>query len=212
MKHQSSWCVATAFLMAVPGVVTGQNILNSPHDFSGQTWNPTQQICLPCHAPHNNVATVANAPLWNHDTTSVASFQTYTSPTLTATVGNPTGTSKLCLSCHDGTVALDAFGGSSGSVFITNANGDSLGTDLRNDHPISFIFNTTLASSDGGLFDPSTQLSGIPGTSGTIAQDMLFSGSLECASCHDVHNAQGIAKLLRKSNSSSGLCLTCHDK
>lgn len=89
----------------------------------------------------------------------------------------------------------------------------NLGTDLRNDHPISFVYNSALATADGGLYNPATQTSGL---GGTIEQDMLFgtagSKTLECASCHDVHNTYGQPYMLLKSNNASALCLTCHNK
>ncbi len=80
---------------------------------------------------------------------------------------------------------------------------------MSNDHPISFTYDAALATSDGELFDPSTISSGL---GGTIAADMLFGNKLECASCHDVHNAAGNPDLLVKANTASALCLTCHDK
>ncbi|MFQ5494707.1 MAG: hypothetical protein ACE5EX_04940, partial [Phycisphaerae bacterium] len=61
-----------------------------------------QEICVFCHAPHN---TGPMRPLWNRDV-SPASYQIYQSSTLDASPGQPTGSSKLCLSCHDGTIAL----------------------------------------------------------------------------------------------------------
>ncbi len=180
----------------------------SDHDFSGKNWNNTGEMCVVCHTPHNADATVTDAPLWNHEVTT-STFTVYTGGgTMDATTGQPGGTSKLCLSCHDGTVAVDNFGGQTGGTeFVT---GDkNLGTDLSNDHPISFAYDAALASLDGGLFDPTTTNSGL---GGTIDGDMLFNGSLECASCHDVHDATNISKLLVKSNSGSALCLTCHNK
>ena len=187
-------------------------IAGSAHDFSNQTF-ARGEICLPCHAPHNN-QDVTDAPLWNHEVTT-AVYTTYTSPTLDAgtpagSLDQPGGVSKLCLSCHDGTVAVDAFGGTPGTILIF---GDAnLGTDFSNDHPISFTYDTTLAATDGELFDPATAPSGIAGSTGTIDQDMLFAGKVECASCHDVHNSFNIDELLLKSNAASALCLTCHDK
>jgi predicted CXXCH cytochrome family protein len=181
-------------------------ISGSDHDFSGAGFSGGE-ICVVCHAPHNNVANVTGAPLWNHEVT-VANFQVYTSDSLDAgDVTQPDGQSKLCLSCHDGTVAVDNFGtAGTSNVFVT---GDArLDTDLRNDHPISFTYNSTLATADGELEDPSTATTAL---GGTIDEDMLFGGSLECASCHDVHD-NTIAPFLRVSNSASGLCLTCHIK
>ncbi|MFT5700103.1 MAG: putative CXXCH cytochrome family protein [Desulforhopalus sp.] len=183
-------------------------ISGSAHDFSNKAWS-SGQICLPCHAPHNN-SNVDDAPLWNH-TVSDAVYELYTSPTFTADdITQPGGVSKLCLSCHDGTIAIDAFGGSEGSHYI--GEGKNVGTDLSNDHPISFTYDTALVTEDGGLFDPTTTLSGVTGSTGSIDADMLFASRMECASCHDVHNKYDISRLLKVDNSGSALCLTCHDK
>ncbi len=212
MKKFLVLCFALALVAGFSSVSFAQSIVGSPHDFSNQTF-ARGEICLPCHAPHNNQV-VTDAPLWNHEVTT-AVYTTYTSPTLDAgtppgSLDQPGGVSKLCLSCHDGTVAVDAFGGQPGTIFIF---GDAnLGTDFSNDHPISFIYDTTLAATDGELFDPATAPSGIAGSTGTIAQDMLFADRVECASCHDVHNSFGFDELLLKSNAASALCLTCHDK
>ncbi|MCP4668022.1 MAG: cytochrome c3 family protein, partial [Deltaproteobacteria bacterium] len=47
---------------------------------------------------------------------------------------------------------------------------------------------------------------------GTIQNDMLFLDKIECASCHDVHNAYDNDHLLNVDNNASALCLACHDK
>ena len=79
-----------------------------------------------------------------------------------------------------------------------------LGINLTTHHPISFQYNTALASTDGTLKDPSA-------TPAVAA--MLFAGNLECASCHDAHNNGPTGtKLLRATNAASALCLTCHIK
>ena len=182
------------------------DIVGTAHDFSSKNWNPTGEICVVCHTPHNADTTVTNAPLWNHEVTT-ATFTPYTSATLDATTGQPNGVSKLCLSCHDGTVAIDNFGGTTnGTHFISG--GEKLGTDLSNDHPVSFTYDTALSTTDGELFDPATQPSGL---GGTISDDLLVGGKVECASCHDVHGTPN-DHLLLIDNSGSALCLTCHDK
>ena len=149
------------FLFAVLALLAGfsgvsiAGIQGSVHDFSGFSF-AGGQICLPCHTPHN--AESDAAPLWNHEL-SVATYNLYSSPSMQATVNQPTGASKLCLSCHDGTVAVDSFGGDSGTIFIDAFSADAnLTTDLSNDHPISFVYDTALATADPGLFDPSTTI------------------------------------------------------
>ena len=183
-------------------------ISGTKHDFSAAAWNATTEICIVCHTPHNADNTVAEAPLWNHETTATATFTLYNTGTFngSGTIGQPDGSSKLCLSCHDGTVALENFGNTTtGTNFIpANAN---FGTDLSNDHPISFTYDAALVAADGELFATTTA----SGLGSDIATDMLFAGKVQCASCHDVHGT-GIPNLLLKSNAGSALCLTCHNK
>jgi predicted CXXCH cytochrome family protein len=201
-------------LMAMRCLTWAQGLRGSSHDFSTATWNPKAELCLPCHTPHSGTSIV---PLWNHQTT-VAVFKMYDNTANTQDsppAGQPSSISLACLSCHDGITALDAFGGHAGSVTIANALENyrpelNLGRDLSNDHPISIKYSSYIAISDGKLYDPQVALSGIsPG--GTIDQDMLRNGKVECSSCHDVHNKAGNSQLLRKENSGSMLCLTCHD-
>lgn len=179
------------------------DIVGTAHDFSNRGWNGTGEICVVCHTPHFALP-ADEGPLWNHESTT-ATYTVYSSPTLNATIAQPGTESKTCLSCHDGTVALDAFGGQTGTVNI-GAQWD-VGTDLSDDHPVGFDYTTALATTDGELADPSTKTSGL---GGTIAADMLFADAMECASCHDVHGAGGNDMLLLVANTGSALCLTCH--
>ncbi len=196
-----------AFLMI--SMTTEAEILGSAHDFSALS--PQQELCIFCHTPHDADISVVDAPLWNHEVTT-KNFQVYNSPSMDATVGQPAGASKLCLSCHDGTVAVDSYGGDSGSIFL---GGDSaVGADeLANDHPVSFTYDDSLAALDGELNPPSSTASSL---GGTIAQNLLLGNQMECSSCHDVHNkaaAEAVNdNLLVISRVQSQLCLTCHDK
>jgi predicted CXXCH cytochrome family protein len=210
MKKLLVVLTALAFVVGF-SAVSFAVITGSEHDFSNQPFSQGQ-ICLVCHTPHNAVP--SSAVLWNHEV-STANYVLYSSATLDATdLNQPLGVSKLCLSCHDGTVAIDSFGGNTGSFFIFGSN--NVGTDLSDDHPISFTYDTNLAQLDGELFDPVTAPSGITGTSGgSISDEMLFGPNidqLECASCHDVHNQFNNDELLLKPNGGSALCLTCHNK
>lgn len=205
-----SFLVLTAVSL-VTGLSAFAAITGSVHDFSGETWNTGGQICAVCHTPHS-ASSALSAPLWNHAVTT-ATFTPYSSSTLNATVGQPNPSSKACLSCHDGTVALDNFGGrTTGTNFISG--NDNLGTNLANDHPISFAYDATLAGNDGGLYDPTTKT--VTALGGTIDAKMLIGHNLECGSCHDVHRDKGdsptAGKLLLVNNTSSALCLACHIK
>ena len=199
------------------GTLSAGSIVGSAHDFSNRGWiNPFGEICVFCHTPHNADTTVIGAPLWNHELTT-ATYTLYDSPTFdgAATIIQPGGVSILCLSCHDGTVAIDSYGTNPGTTFISGA--ALIGTDLSNDHPISFDYTTALALDDGSLHDPmSTTVTigeGDKTKVGTIAEVMLFADQLQCASCHDVHNTfTADDPLLRITNVGSALCLTCHNK
>jgi predicted CXXCH cytochrome family protein len=212
VQHAGVAAISSVFLACT---VSAGTIEGTRHDFSDEGWNTTGEICIVCHTPHNADVSVTDAPLWNHELTT-ATFDLYDSPTFDADdIGQPTGASILCLSCHDGTVALDAFGGTVSSE-PTISGSALIGADLSNDHPISFTYDSALALADGALFDPASTTVTIGSDktrTGTIAEIMLFNDSMQCASCHDVHNTfTADDKLLRISNDASGLCLTCHDK
>lgn len=197
--------IAMLLFIAFSKVSVGQ-ITSSAHDFSGETWNTSGEICIVCHTPHLADISVLDAPIWNHAVTG-QTFQVYSSSTFDGTAGQPDGSSKLCLSCHDGVTAVNNFGGSGATDQLITGNAN-LTTDLRDDHPVSFVYDAALAVADGELKDPSEN----SGMGSTIAADMLIGGKLQCASCHDVHNSSGINYLLKKSNAASALCLTCHVK
>ncbi len=185
-------------LGSVGSIDATAEITGSDHDFTTEVW--TDQICIVCHTPHNADTTITDSPLWNHGVT-VSTFTPYDSATLDATVAQPGGTSKLCLSCHDGTIAIDTFGGNTGGDMMT---GDAnFGTDLSDDHPIGFAFDAALVTADGELNDPTA--TGLPlfGTGGD---------QMECSTCHDVHNSDGFSSMLRLDNVGSALCLKCHAK
>lgn len=203
IRRLTGLATVTVIGLSWSGMAAAQ-ISGSEHDFSADGWTQNSEICVVCHASHNNT-TVAAAPLWNHET-SAGPWTMYGGSDIQGTIDTaPSGVSLLCLSCHDGTVALDSFGGATGTEFIGGRR--NLGTDLSNDHPISITYDNVL---DPGLAAPDTSSGVVNGS--TIAADMLYSGKVECASCHDVHNAFNLPGLLKKTNAASGLCLTCHLK
>ncbi|MCF6358148.1 MAG: hypothetical protein L3J54_10120, partial [Draconibacterium sp.] len=189
--------------------VHAQTILNSKHNLSvsgpGTVISTSEsEVCIFCHTPHNSNA---QAPLWNRNS-STATYTIYDnaiSSSLNASPTQPDGSSILCLSCHDGTVALgevasrttDIFDGAGGKMPVGSTN---LGTNLSNNHPISFVYDANLAGADGGLKFPPNYPANVDGNS-----------KLQCTSCHDPHdNING--SFLLASTRNSGLCVSCHDK
>lgn len=72
--------------------------------------NDYGEVCVYCHTPHA-ANSAAGTPLWNRTLPSGATFTTYAtlnSSTLTQTVTVPGGSSLVCLSCHDGSFAIDS--------------------------------------------------------------------------------------------------------
>ncbi len=164
--------------------------------------------CAFCHPPHNGLGGIS--PLWNQQY-SKATYTPYNSTTYHQT-GNsqpPLGiTSSLCLSCHDGTVAVgttQAYGqaGMSGKW----APQDSFGKDLSSSHPFSLV----LPMKDS-VDLVSTLISGK--SSDPLGKVKLIKGNIECTSCHDPHvqATDPIAQEFLVRDSSSGqMCLACHD-
>ncbi len=162
------------------------------------------QICVFCHTPHS---AAPNSPLWNRRSPG-STYTPYTSSTAVAVPGQPTGASILCLSCHDGTIALGEILSSTtpiglaGGVTTMPAGAGRLGTDLSDDHPISFNYTATLASQRGELVNPAT-------LTGAVRLDS--SGQMQCTSCHNAHDDSN-GKFLVRSNTASALCQACHVK
>lgn len=201
-------------------------MINTAHDLSagttGTTLNATNvdRICVFCHTPHQ--ATTANGqdPLWNHTLSATAAYGVYASDTLDATpteiggaVAGTAAVSNLCLSCHDGTVAVgslyndpnEAVPDNTGAAFqITGA--ANLGTDLTDDHPINFTYDAGLAGLDTELVVPASV--DFVDAGSTIP---LFGGTVQCASCHDPHDATNTPFLV-VANNDSALCVNCHIK
>jgi predicted CXXCH cytochrome family protein len=182
------------------------SVVNSKHNLSTSGPGPVKaltesQICVFCHIPHHGLGgTTANRPDSN------AAYQPYSSPTLASTPpGAPTGATRICLSCHDGTIALGQTV-ASGTIGLANTGpggtipggSANVGTDLRKTHPVSFR---------PGL-SPELR-SPPPGDAVTLDK----SGAVQCTSCHDPHRDSIDPlqrKFLVKPNRASTLCLSCH--
>jgi predicted CXXCH cytochrome family protein len=160
-------------------------------------------VCVFCHTPHNAEPTRA---LWNRDLPGTT-YRLYESSTMKAVVNQPTGSSRLCLSCHDGIVALGRLrvrpgherGASLASMPAINP-AMSLGTDLSNDHPVSFTYDTALALNDDELVDPKA----LPRTA-PLDEDH----QMQCTSCHDPHEERW-PDFLRIDPRFGADCTVCH--
>jgi len=185
-------------------VWAGTGITGSKHDFSAEAWNDTGEICVVCHVPHNHGRDTGRVGLlWNHEL-STATYELYSSPFMKATSEQPRGPSKRCLSCHDGTVGVDAFGGRGGVKHMTGA--ALVGTDLRMTHPISvrWLHKGSPSSCENCHNMHGKDPRNIP----------FYNGYVECSSCHEPHDGVpgNNPSMLRKTTELSALCFHCHDK
>jgi predicted CXXCH cytochrome family protein len=189
-------------------IIHSQSVVNTVHNLSVSGTGTVKatsetEVCVFCHTPHNSNPT---GPLWNRNDPG-ATYVLYNSSTLQAVPGQPDGSSVLCLSCHDGTIALgDVISrvtdiSFSGGITRMPAGKSNLTTDLSDDHPVSFLYNAALALSDGQLKDPSA-------VSYPVS---LENGKIQCISCHDPHKNL-YSKFLVASTQFSGLCFKCHDR
>ena len=197
--------VALAFLFALCLPAQAQtHVARTKHNLtpsgpgSVRVSEPTG-VCEFCHTPHNANPTIG---LWNRELPGV-SYQLYASSTLKAQLNQPTGSSRLCLSCHDGVLALGNLRvpPKGGPLLLGQLQGSTvLGTDLSDDHPVSFVYDSALAMTQGELADPASLPSSVP---------LDRTGQLQCTSCHDPHQDQQ-PNFLRMDSRSGALCLACH--
>ena len=216
-----------ALVLVAAGVASAASIVGTAHDmrtYFSTGAGITTQVCVYCHTPHMPAGRTQD-PLWNHTLSTQGGYGVYGSSSMnaapTAMTGSDGSVGSLCMSCHDGTVAVntlwkapvDGAVGSTRNAFgtavlnasnqIATTSGGYVGTDLSNDHPVNFIYDAALIGQDKGL-NP---------VAGVVAAGMpLFSASsVQCATCHNVHDNTNIP-FLRVNNAASALCLVCHVK
>ncbi len=199
-------------------VTSFADILGSAHDLSGTgAGEPgADEICIYCHTPHNAIANTVAVPLWSMTVSAATTGYTpYSSTTFDAesTLTDDTllGPSRVCMTCHDGTIAMNSAIVGAAPVTMTDAFAGSpaiLGTDLSNDHPIGFDYTVS------ATVDLEIEAVGSPlGTAPSTIEDALYLDTImTCASCHDVHEAGASGYFLIQENAASALCLACHMK
>lgn len=214
---------ASALLLASGGVALTQpvsDVANTRHNLSvtgpGTVRSTSSdEICVFCHTPHG-ASSFPGSPLWNRQL-SAQTYTLYTSSSLDAEdimgqLDQPGGSSKLCLSCHDGTLAIgmvNVLGGEQNvSIPMTGTAADGtmppgagsltgftrdLGVDLTNDHPISLDYSSRLATVDGELVDPALadhiglRSPGVRPPAPLEATGLGGEAQVQCATCHDPH-------------------------
>lgn len=182
-------------------------VINSKHDLSRFGPGPIRaveegEVCIFCHAPHN--ASPA-APLWNRYNP-MTYYRVYRSDTLQARVDQPGPESKLCLSCHDGSIALGLTLDRplTDPILMTHTymptGPSNLTNDLSDDHPVGFRYDRALSNRDPQIRVPQLVDHRIK---------LGPRGEVECTACHDPHNNE-LGNFLRLPDREGVLCTMCH--
>jgi hypothetical protein len=255
LKLIISYLALGIFLISYPFFVSADGIRDTKHNLSISGPGPIRarstpqpdsempekkfgetQICIFCHTPHN---AYPDWPLWNHAPSAAVTYTHYTSSTLQSYKSEADappidGVSKLCLSCHDGTIAVGAVKSSFDDIAmeisqcidasgkLTNGPGCTgyIGTDLSGGHPISIVFDSMLVARRNG----NTELCQLnpPPTRQTEPYVRLYPTrggyGVQCTSCHDPHTNRSM-QLDKSGNkwppfwqkeSYDAVCLVCH--
>jgi len=203
-------------LLITAPVAADDTIVGSPHDLSMMSPNSIKavsedRVCIFCHVPHN---AQPQAPAWNRFDPQTY-YRVYQSSTTDARIGQPSGPSKMCLSCHDGLMALGMVGSGANlpgdpppdhpivmTRYFMPPGPSNLTNDLSDDHPIGFRYDRALYRRDPEIRPPDAISREIP---------LGKHGEVHCTACHDPHNNR-LGNFLRITDRRSALCLTCHDQ
>lgn len=213
---------AVALLLAGLAVAPAQHggVASTLHNLSASGHGGTRaseetEVCRFCHIPHNAVVAT---PLWGH---AVSKVDRYSVPTLSRGPGiqapapQPDGSSRLCLSCHDGTVALGDLGRGrvvpmAGPARLERGMRGQIGTDLSGSHPVSLVVP------DGDL--ALGRDIGIKPLAQIRAQDGVRldeAGKMQCTTCHDPHSDRyyvpGRVPRFWVRPTITEVCLACHE-
>ncbi len=172
--------MAQQAVAAIAFSFTNSSIRNSKHDLSSSstTTGPkaastaaaADEVCVFCHTPHG--ADFAKGPLWNRGGTTTIT-NAYSNPDTmdSAVLASFATSSAACMTCHDGSTALDNLINASGSGGYTaggvsrnyGAAGATMGPiaagvtaitgDLRDDHPIGVAYCGGFLGGTGGCVD-----------------------------------------------------------
>jgi hypothetical protein len=224
--------------MVFAGTAPHTGMVGSIHDmnmFSFVFKDTQQRVCIFCHTPHN--ANPAAGALWNLtlDPASItlASYQ-WIAPTNQKISFNSDpliGPSRLCMTCHDGNIAIDV----AGHTMSNNFPQDVISTNLSITHPVGVDYDSAMSIRGASeLADKTSHLATSLSTNYSATEynqvtrnatlrivDVLYEGVyITCMSCHDVHNDQNITPdpghnynyLLLAKEEQSLICLSCHLK
>lgn len=218
----------TLLMVAMAASSSFAEVQNSVHDLSvGSPFSATTEIriCAFCHTPHHANVVGDYMPLWSHELSAIASFTPYDSATINGDTSDPMrGGSLLCMSCHDGAVAPDAYYGTPGGAVapgtdVYNDFGIGAAGLMNNDHPIGMSYNASrtgnndiqtaagIGAGDAYLRDPNIPLSNHDGGFSPLSKAGVYtfdSTQYSVTSISEVLASDGV-------DDDIVACSSCHD-
>jgi len=175
------------------------------------------EVCKFCHIPHS---AAVPQQLWARR----LSDAQYQVPEIRQggqtrmSAPQPDGSSRLCLSCHDGTVALGDIGGRprrigmAGGERLSPGHKGYIGTDLSGSHPISFVIPDQDPDVTGESSDMALRPLSVIRADPDVPIDNK--GKMQCTTCHDPHTdrhyQKDVVPRFWVKPSVQEVCLTCH--
>jgi len=233
MKRILSIAFSFVLILGV-ATVTWAAIAGTPHDVNVMVYGggTDLEMCAMCHTPHSGTG---DYPLWNREQ-AAQTYTMYDSPTFDMTAQTTLkAPSSLCMVCHNGVASTLVNYPGSGSPANPDYDFDNsylsapwsdLGTNMTDDHPISFTYAPGQDYDNNGFPAVGTGVSGRRYVDGALTDYPLYGGTsgspgseFECASCHAVHHTPsdsynpattGEVYFLRISNLGSRMCTDCH--
>jgi len=225
--------ITTIVTIVTFATIVFAEIKGTRHDFSVTGPGPIKaksetQRCVFCHTPHHSSK---EGPLWNRKLSSATYIVGSPTGSQLTRPGQPDGSSKLCLSCHDGTVAIGSvlkvpIGGREELISMTDSGAGYLiagklsptatgyiGTDISQHHPVSTAVNEPLIAAKAAQYnnrESAYPVQNPPDNSKVKLRPTknVYGGQagpkgIQCSSCHDPHNDTIKCFLV------AGTCSTC---
>jgi len=221
------WAAAIALPVLLLSAAARADVSMTKHNLSITGPGPIRavaepRICKFCHTPHTAQPA---SPLWNRRD-SGRLYVKYWSPTLDAygpgAAPPVQGSSRLCLGCHDGTVALGDV--AQGGPIRMRPGADRVahrpdgpgfsGTDFSGSHPISFRVTQALIARNNAKGEE-LPLKPLAAMRSDPDVKLDKQGRIQCTTCHDPHKdasrERSGAPFWRKPTW-EGVCLVCHEE
>jgi hypothetical protein len=204
----------------------GDGVVGGPHDMTVYGYVDSQsRVCAFCHTPHHAATTGGEyLPLWSRAEDTKPFNVAYNSSTINAsglqeaTSDKAIGPTRLCMSCHDGTIAPDQhYGATAGAATLNGDNFSAVGNGagvgsgaagLTNDHPVGFNYPAVAIGPETGSAPDAATLA-------AAANDPNTDAWIRNPNAAYLGNTMGLKVADRLYVAANGnaymTCATCHD-